>query len=79
MVYVYSVLKDFFDVTVIDLENEFHRPKTDNELTKFKKKALQKILSVDADYVAISCCQASIIYPRNILQRKSRWKGQPQE
>ncbi|MCK4789505.1 MAG: cobalamin-dependent protein, partial [Desulfobacteraceae bacterium] len=55
MVYVYSFLKEFFDVTVIDLENEFSRPETDNELDQFKKKALQRILSVDTDYLAISC------------------------
>jgi len=55
MVYVYSFLKDFFDVTVIDLENEFSRPKTDKERRLFKKNALKRILSIDADYVAISC------------------------
>jgi radical SAM superfamily enzyme YgiQ (UPF0313 family) len=55
MVYIYSFLKDFFDVTVIDLENEFSRPKNDNERLLFKKKALKRILTVDADYVAISC------------------------
>ncbi len=55
MVYVYSFLKEFFDVTVIDLENEFSRPETDNELDQFKKKALQRILPVDTDYLAISC------------------------
>jgi len=55
MVYVYSFLKDFFDVTVIDLENEFSRPKTDKERLLFKKNALKRILSIDADYMAISC------------------------
>lgn len=55
MVYIYSFLKDFFDVTVIDLENEFSRPKTDSELAQFKRMALKKILSIETDYVAISC------------------------
>ncbi|TET84985.1 MAG: radical SAM protein [Desulfobacteraceae bacterium] len=55
MVYIYSFLKDFFDVTVIDLENEFSRPKTDKERILFKKNALKRILSIDVDYVAISC------------------------
>ena len=55
MVYVYSFLKDFFDVTVIDLENEFSRPTINKERMLFKKNALKRILSIDADYVAISC------------------------
>jgi len=55
MVYVYSFLKDFFDVTVIDLENEFSRPKTDKERRLFKKNALKRVLSIDADFIAISC------------------------
>jgi radical SAM superfamily enzyme YgiQ (UPF0313 family) len=55
MVYIYSFLRNFFDVTVIDLENEFSRPKTPMERRVFKKNALKKILSIDTDYVAISC------------------------
>jgi len=55
MVYMYSYLKRYFDVTVIDLENEFARPNTENELAEFKKKSLQRLNEVDADIVAISC------------------------
>jgi hypothetical protein len=55
MVYIYSYLKQYFDVRVIDLENEFSRPETENELPAFKEKALKRIRGIEADIVAISC------------------------
>lgn len=55
MVYMYSFLKKIFNVTVIDLENEFSRPMNSKKLLSFKERALKMILSLDVDYVAISC------------------------
>lgn len=55
MVYIYSYLKQYFDVSVIDLENEFSRIKTKDELSAFKEKALKRIGGIEADIVAISC------------------------
>jgi len=55
MVYMYSFLKQYFNVTVIDLENEFSKPQTDDELLIFKKNALKRIRGTEADIVAISC------------------------
>ncbi len=37
MVYIYTYLKEFFDVIVVDLENEFLRPEDEKELEEFKK------------------------------------------
>ena len=55
MIYIYSFLKEFFDVSVVYLENELSRPTSNSELDRFKQDALKKILCIDADYVAISC------------------------
>lgn len=55
MVYIYSYLKQFFEVTVIDLENEFSRPETENELPLFKEKVRKRLDGIEADIVAISC------------------------
>jgi radical SAM superfamily enzyme YgiQ (UPF0313 family) len=55
MVYIYTYLKEFFDVIVVDLENEFLRPEDDKGLEDFKTKSLKKILSIDTSYIAISC------------------------
>ena len=53
MVYIYSYLKQFFDVSVIDLENEFSRPESEDELSIFKQNALKRLSGIDADIVAI--------------------------
>lgn len=79
MVYIYSFLKDFFDVTVIDLENEFSRPKTDKERILFKKNALKRILSVDVEHVAISCWSSlnylsSRYFAKKIKEKKPNTK-----
>ena len=55
MVYIYTYLKQFFDVIVVELENEFSRPETPEELTTFKAKALERVLGLEVDLVAISC------------------------
>lgn len=55
MVYIYSYLKHFFDVIVVDLENEFSRPETPEELSAFKANSLERILGFEVDMVAISC------------------------
>jgi len=55
MVYIYSYLKQFFDVIVVDLENEFSRPETPEELSAFKANSLERILGFEVDMVAISC------------------------
>ena len=55
MVYIYTYLKQFFDVAVVDLENEFSRPETPEALAAFKAKSLERILGLDAGLVAISC------------------------
>ncbi len=75
MIYVYSFLKDFFDVCVVDLENEFSRPKTESDLAHFKKRALRRLLAIEADYVAISCWSSlnylsSKFFAKKIKQKK---------
>jgi len=55
LVYVYSFLKQYFDVTVIDLEREFGRPRDDRERSRFLELSLDRIFSCDAGVVAISC------------------------
>ena len=55
MVYIHSYLKSYFDVTVIDLENEFNRPKDDTSLAEFKEKSLKRLLALDTDILSISC------------------------
>jgi radical SAM superfamily enzyme YgiQ (UPF0313 family) len=55
MVYVYSFLKEYFDVTVIDLEREFGRPRDDRERSRFLERSLERIFSCHAGVVAISC------------------------
>ena len=55
MVYVYSFLKEYFDVAVVDLELEFGGPRDDPERSRFLELSLNRILSFDVDYVAISC------------------------
>lgn len=75
MVYIHSYLKRHFDVTVIDLENEFSRPKTEDELDVFKKKSLDRLERLDADIVAISCWSslnylASVFFAENIKRKR---------
>lgn len=75
MVYIYSYLKQYFDVRVIDLENEFSRPETEDELTAFKEKALKRIRGIEADIVAISCWSSlnylpSIFFAQKIKETK---------
>ena len=75
MVYIYTYLKQFFDVIVVDLENEFLRPKTSAELSAFKAKALERILGLEADMVAISCWSslnylASVYFAEKIKQHR---------
>ena len=75
MVYIYTYLKEFFDVIVVDLENEFLRPEDDKELEKFKKKSLKRILSIDTDNIAISCWSSlnflsSLYFTQKIKQKK---------
>jgi len=55
MVYIYTYLKQFFDVIVVDLENEFSRPETSEELSAFKTNGLKRILGLEVDLVALSC------------------------
>jgi len=55
MLYVHTFLKKTFNPYVIDLENEFSRPRNNTELKVFKNLALKRILSVPVDYVGISC------------------------
>lgn len=49
MVYIHQFLKKYFDVYVLDLDNEF------DDINKFKEDAVEKILSYDFDYLGISC------------------------
>lgn len=55
LLYVYSFLKQYFDVTVLDLEMEFGRPGDDSQRETFKRSSLSRILSFEAPYVGISC------------------------
>ena len=55
LVYVYTFLQRFFEVIVLDLENEFLRPGNKEALNDLKKKALERVMSIDADYLGISC------------------------
>lgn len=55
MVYMASYLAPYFDLRVIDLENEFSRPKSTADLSRFKHRSLERLLGVDADILAISC------------------------
>lgn len=75
MVYIYTFLKEFFDVIVVDLENEFLRPGDEKGLETFKTKSLDRILSIDTDYIAISCWSslnylASVYFAQRIKQEK---------
>lgn len=75
MVYIYTFLKEFFDVTVVDLENEFLRPEDEKELDVFKAKSVNRILSIDADYIAISCWSSlnylsSVYFAAKIKEQK---------
>lgn len=54
MVYVHYFLKKYFETTVIDLDNEFFKI-FEKDLITFKKKSIEKILSYEFDYLAISC------------------------
>ena len=55
LVYIYSILKDYFDIEIIDLENELKIPITEEEIKQFKKNALSIILKHEFDIIAISC------------------------
>ncbi len=74
MVYVYSFLREYFDVAVVDLELEFGRPRDDPERRRFLELSLNRILSYDLDCVAISCwsslnCLASKALAETIKER----------
>ena len=75
MIYVYSFLKDFFDVAVVDLENELFRPKTESDLAAFKKRALRRVLAIEADYVAISCWSSLNYLSSKFLAQKIKQKN----
>lgn len=75
MVYIYTYLKQHFDVIVVDLENEFSRPETTGELTAFKANSLKRILGIQADVVAISCWSSlnylsSVYFAEKIKQHR---------
>ncbi|MBU1696438.1 MAG: cobalamin-dependent protein [Proteobacteria bacterium] len=75
MVYIYTFLKEFFDVNVVDLENEFLRPEDEKGLEEFKEKSLKRILSIDTEYIAISCWSSlnylsSLYFAEKIKQKK---------
>ena len=53
MVYIHTYLRQFFDVTVVDLENEFSRPETPEALSAFKVKSLERILGLDLSLIHI--------------------------
>jgi hypothetical protein len=55
LLYVYSCLKEHFDVSVLDLEAEIGRPADESQREAFKRASMQRILSFDADIVGISC------------------------
>ncbi|MBT3224983.1 MAG: radical SAM protein [Deltaproteobacteria bacterium] len=76
MVYIYSYLKQFFDVSVIDLENEFSRPESEDELSIFKQNALKRLSGIDADIVAISCW-SSLNYLSTIYFAEKIKENQP--
>ncbi|MCG6910167.1 MAG: cobalamin-dependent protein [Deltaproteobacteria bacterium] len=76
MVYIYSYLQRFFDVTVLDLENEFSRPQTPEELAVFKTKSLKRIQGIDADMVAISCW-SSLNYLSSVFFAEAIKKERP--
>jgi hypothetical protein len=75
MVYIYTYLKEFFDVIVVDLENEFSRPETPAALSAFKTDALERVLSLEVDLVAISCWSSlnylsSVYFAEQIKQHR---------
>ncbi|MEE8540296.1 MAG: cobalamin-dependent protein [Desulfobacterales bacterium] len=74
MIYVYSFLKDLFDVSVVDLENELFKPKTERDLVEFKKRALRRVLAIEADYVAISCWSSLNYLSSKFLAQKIKQK-----
>jgi radical SAM superfamily enzyme YgiQ (UPF0313 family) len=55
LVYVYSFLKEHFQVTVLDLEREFGRPLDESQREAFKRSSMKRILSFDGELVGISC------------------------
>lgn len=55
LLYVYSFLKDHFDVVVLDLEAELGRPLDETQREAFKRSAFRRILSFDGPYVGFSC------------------------
>lgn len=55
LVYCYSFLSRFFDVTVLDLEAEYGRPGTQEEREGFLDSGLERILASEPDLVAVSC------------------------
>lgn len=75
LVYIYTFLKQFFDVAVVDLENEFSRPETTEELITFKAKALKRVLGLEVDMIAISCWSSlnylsSVYFAEKIKQHR---------
>jgi len=75
MVYIYTYLKEFFDVIVVDLENEFSRPETPAALSAFKTNALERVLDLEVDLVAISCWSSlnylsSVYFAEKIKQHR---------
>ena len=75
MVYIYSYLKQFFDVSVVDLENEFSRPENEDALSAFKQNALKRIIEIEAEIVAISCWSSlnylsTIYFAEKIRERR---------
>lgn len=74
LVYLYSVLSDFFDVKILDLEAEFRIPLKESEVLDFKKKASSLILEHDFDILAISCYTSanyisSVYFAKKIKER----------
>ncbi len=55
LVYVYSFLRQHFQVEALDLEAEFGRPGNETERQAFKRSSMKRILAFDGEYVGISC------------------------
>jgi len=55
LVYIFSLLKKMYTVTVLDVENEYARPESLADVQGLKAKIAERIESVPADVVALSC------------------------
>lgn len=73
MVYLYSLLREHFEVSVLDLDTELERPTNAAEHERFRVATVERVLAFETDILGISCWSSlSYLSARHIAEEVRR-------